>query len=108
MIRNGREVLLGEAFIQELALTEKYVGRDVAVRGRRFVSDLTSFLFETLAPLPYAHPTYAHPTATGRKLRRAVFRKEYIVIYEVSDAVVVFVFFHHSSRSQPDLSFLDG
>lgn len=76
MIRNGREVLLGEAFIQELALTEKYVGRDVAVRGRRFVSDLTSFLFETLAPLPYAHPTYAHPAATGRKLRRAVFQKK--------------------------------
>ncbi len=108
MIRNGREVLLGETFIQELALVEKYVGRDVAVRGRRFVSDLTSFLFENLAPLPYAHPAYAHPVAQGRELRRAVFRKEYIIIYEVSDAAVSFVFFHHSSRSPPDLSFLNG
>ena len=108
MIRNGREVLLGEVFLQELALAEKYVGRSDARRGRRFVSELTSFLFETLAPLPYAYPAYVHPATMGQELRRAVFQRDYIVVYEVSDAAVAFVFLHHSSRLPPDLSFLNA
>ena len=106
MTRNGRVVTLGDRFVSELALAEKYVGRSSAGRGRKFVSDVIVFLFETLAPLPLAFPAYAYPTAPGIMLRRAVFRKEYVTIYEVTDFEISFVYFHHTSRSIPDLSFL--
>ena len=105
MIRNGRTVLLGDEFVRELELTEKYVGRTSSRRGREFVSTVLDFLFENLAPLPFAHPAYAYPAAPQLQLRRAVFRKEYVIIYEVTDEAVSFIFFHHTSR-RPDLGFL--
>ena len=108
MIRNSRTVTLGEGFLQELELTEKYVGRQVARRGRQLVSAVLDFVLEVLAPLPLAYPVYDYPTAPGLTLHRAVFRKEYVIIYEVSDAEVAFVFFHHTSRNTPDLGFLPG
>ena len=106
MIRSGRAVTLSDKFVGELALAEKYVGRLSAGRGRKFVSDVFVFLFETLAPLPLAFPAYAYPTAPDVTLRRAVFRKKYVIIYEVTEFEVSFVYFHHTSRSTPDLSFL--
>ncbi len=108
MIRNGRTVTLGEEFVRELEAAEKYIGRDVPRRGRQFVSEVMDFTLEILAPLPFAYPAYPYPTAPGHQLRRAVFRKQYIIIYEVSEAEVSFVFFHHSSRNSPDLSFLES
>ena len=106
MIRNGRTVTLGDAFVRELERTEKYVGRTIPGRGRKFVSEVSDFLFETLAPLPLAYPAYAYQPTAGVSLRRAVFRKEYVIFYEVSDTEISFVFFHHTSRSSPDLNFL--
>ena len=108
MIRNGRTVTLGDTFVQELERTEKYVGRTIPGRGRKFVSDVSDFLFETLAPLPLAYPAYVYQPIVGMSLRRAIFRKEYVIFYGVSDTEVSFVFFHHSSRNSPDLSFLDN
>ncbi len=106
MIRNGRTVTLSDEFVRELALTEKYTGRTSSARGRKFTSDVLNFLFETLAPLPLAYPAHEYPEAPDINLRRAVFRKEYVIIYEVSATAVAFVFFHHTSRNSPDLSFL--
>lgn len=106
MIRNGRVVTLGDRFVSELALAEKYVGRISAGRGRKFVSDVSVFLFEILAPLPLAFPVYAYPMAPNVNLRRAVFRREYVIIYEVTELEVSFLYFHHTSRNSPDLSFL--
>ena len=106
MIRNGRVVTLSDKFVSELALAEKYVGRSSAARGRKFVSDVSTFLFEIVAPLPLAFPAYTYPTAPDVDLRRAVFRKEHVIVYEVTESEVSFIYFHHTSRSAPDLSFL--
>ena len=106
MIRNGRTVTLGDAFVRELERTEQYVGRTIPGRGRKFVSDVLDFLFETLSPLPFAYPAHTYQPTAGVSLRRAVFRKEYVIFYEVGDLAVSFVFFHHTSRNSPDLGFL--
>ena len=103
MTRNGRAVTLGEEFVRELELAEKYTGRTVPRRGRQLVSDVMDFILETLAPQPFAYPA-----APNYHLRRAVFHKQYIIIYEVSEVEVSFAFFHHTSRSGPDLTFLEG
>ena len=108
MIRNGRTVTLRDAFVRELQQTEKYVGRTIPARGRKFVNDVSDFLFETLAPLPLAYPAYAYQPTADVSLRRAVFRKEYAIFYEVSATEIAFVFFHHTSRNSPDLSLLVG
>jgi hypothetical protein len=52
-------VTLGDAFVREPERTEKYVGRTMPARGRKFVRAVSDFLFETLAPLPLAYPAYA-------------------------------------------------
>lgn len=108
MTRNGRAVTLGEEFVRELELAEKYVGRTVPRRGRQLVSEVMDFVLETLAPQPLAYPAFPYPAAPDYHLRRAVFRKQYIIIYEVSEVAVSFVFLHHTSRSGPDLSFLES
>jgi len=85
MTRNERTVTLGEEFVRELELAEKYTGRTVPRRGRQLVSDVMDFILETLAPQPFAYPAFPYSAAPNYRLRRAVFHKQYIIIYEVSE-----------------------
>lgn len=75
MIRNGRTVTLGEKFVRELELAERYAGRNAPRRGRQLVSAVLDFALETLALLPFAYPAYPYPAAPAHHLRRAVFRR---------------------------------
>ena len=81
MTRNGRTVTLGDEFVRELELAEQYAGRSVPRRGRQLVSDILDFLLETVAPLPFAYPSYPYPATPSLQLRRAIFRKHYVIIY---------------------------
>ena len=39
-----------------------------------------------------------HPRLPTVVLRRAVFRREYVLLYQVTGEAVVFVYFHHARR----------
>ena len=76
-------------FMDRLFEIEQYLGRTEAGRGRAFVSDIFDFLHEVIEPMPLAYPAYMMPRYPDLALRRAVFRKEYVLFYEVKPTETV-------------------
>ncbi|MGI4740892.1 MAG: hypothetical protein ACRYG7_37460 [Janthinobacterium lividum] len=71
-------------FMDRLGDTEQYIGRENAARGREFVAALFDFLYDTVGPFPLAFPVYTLPRYPELELRRAVFKRHYNVVYEVT------------------------
>ena len=71
-------------FMDRVSETEHYFGRDNPAAGRAFVSALFDFLAEAVEPFPLAFPRYTLPRYPEIPLRRAIFRRRYNVVYEVT------------------------
>ena len=94
-----------QAFLDELLLVETYLGRRDGRRGRAFTRAVFDFAYEVVGTLPNGFPGYQHPSLPGVALRRAVFRGEYALLYQVTDEAVSSVYFYHTRRdiSQQDI-----
>jgi len=81
-----------------MAAIERYLGRQDPARGREFSAELLDFLYDTVAIFPLAFPAYQLPRYPDLPLRRAVFQRYYIVLYEVTDEEIKFVALFASSQ----------
>ena len=93
-----RTLAFGQDFLDELLKVEQYLGRFARRRGRLFTKAVVDFAYETVGPLPEAFPRYQHPLLPDAPLRRAIFRREYALLYRVTDEEVVFVYFYFTRR----------
>ena len=91
-------------FMDRVAATEQYLGRDTATRGREFVAALFDFLYDTVQSFPLAFPVYSLPRYPELVLRRAVFRRYYSVVYEVTTQEIKCLAFFANAQ---DISQLD-
>ncbi|MFD2785754.1 hypothetical protein [Hymenobacter rubripertinctus] len=99
MIVGGRELILYQGFIDSVLELEQWAGREQARKGRMLVKRLMDFAFDTIALLPFSFPVYAFPQAPARTLRRAVFDRQYAVIYEVQASEILFVYAYSTFRN---------
>ena len=78
------------------------------MRRQAFVRDLFILIYDVVAVFPRSQPLF-EPLCQqfpGREFRKAVFRKQYLAIYEVEQERVWFVLFRHSSLD-PDGGFAE-
>jgi plasmid stabilization system protein ParE len=101
MIIAGREITLTDYFLAQLAEIQMYISEESPLRGRQLTTDLFDFLTDTIAPNPFMFVEYLGKSTVEKLYRRAVFRKNYIVIYKVTDSEILFLTVHHASRN-PD------
>ena len=87
-----------QAFLNELLATERYLGQHNARKGRTFTQAVFDFACDIVGAMPEAFPAYAHPLLPQVPLRRAVFRREYVLLYQVVKGRLVFLYFHHTRR----------
>ncbi len=87
-----------QKFLDELLRVEKYLGRNGGRQGRAFTQAVFDFAYNTVATIPEGFPAYVHPRLPTVVLRRAVFRREYVLLYQVTGEAVVFVYFHYARR----------
>lgn len=78
------QLVVTPKFMDRLADTEQYIGQKNTARGREFVAALFDFLYDTISPFPLAFSAYTLPQYPELALRRAVFRRHYNVVYEVT------------------------
>ncbi|MDQ2772709.1 MAG: hypothetical protein M3Y54_19660 [Bacteroidota bacterium] len=81
-------IIVSPVFMDRLFELEQYVGRDAQARGREFTGAVFDFLHDTLGPFPLSFPSYSLARHPELRLRRAVFRKRYNIIYEVTPEAV--------------------
>ncbi len=103
MIVAGREVVWNEMFLENVAGIQQYISQYNPVRGRTFATEILDFTLEIIAPNPLIFIHFDHPAYTHILLRRAVFSRNYIILYEVFDDRIVFLLVYHASRDLGNL-----
>jgi len=95
-----------EGFLNSVHLVDKYFQEHNPVRGQRFVRELFALLYDVVAPFPQSQPLFQplSQRLPGREFRKAIFRRQYLAVYEVRPNGVWFILFRHSSLD-PDGSF---
>lgn len=91
------------AFLDELLNIQGYFGQSDARRGRQFVADVFEFTTSIIEPNPLAFPAYQRRGKTRFQYRRAVFRREYVIVYRITDDFLDFLFIHYTSRNPDSL-----
>ena len=80
-------------------LTDKYFQEHNPVWGQRFVRELFALLYDVVAPFPQPQPLFQPlcQRLPGREFRKAIFRRQYLAVYEVLPDQVWFILFRHTS-----------
>ncbi|GAA3974137.1 hypothetical protein [Hymenobacter antarcticus] len=104
MSESTREVNLTPAFLDGLAAIQAYHSQFDAVRGRQISSSIVDFACDIIGPFPHAYPRYPVRQYPDRDYRRAVFRREHVLIYRVTEAEVSFLLIYAARQRPDDLS----
>lgn len=99
-----REVKLAESFLTKLAQLEKFLGRNNSAAGRAFTAAVFDFCCDIIAPLPWAYPAFREGEVVREDVRRAVFRRHYVLLYRITDTEVRFLEIFHTSQKSVGLS----
>lgn len=98
-----REVTYKPSFLDGVLALEEYAARTSRQQGRKLTADLFEFIVSVIEPNPFAFPEYAGRPTPAHEYRRAVFRKEFLLYYRVTDEELKFLQVHHASRNPGSL-----
>jgi hypothetical protein len=98
-----RKIEFTEAFLKELSAFDSFMGRSAAGNGRVFTVAVFAFCQRIIAPLPWAYPAFSFEGVQFETVRRAVFRKHYVLLYRVTDVQVLFLDIFHTAQRPSDL-----
>lgn len=102
------EVHFTQRFLDAVHSADYYFQQHNPARGQRFVRELFKLLYDVVAVFPQSQPLFRPlcEQLPGREFRKAIFRRQYLAIYEVLPERVVFLLFRHGSLD-PDGGFED-
>ena len=101
MIVEGKEIILRESFLDSLIEFQNYYGLLNPVKGRKFVKEAYDFTIDIIAPMPYAFVKFSTKLYPNSNFRRAVFKKNHIIVYLVLEHQIEFWEIFHASKN-PD------
>lgn len=88
-----------ESFLASVHSVDRYFQDHNPAQGQRFVRELFDLLYDVVAAFPRTQLLFQPlcQSLPGREFRRALFRQQYLAIYEVKPDQLLFVLFRHSS-----------
>ena len=89
MSEGRRQIIVQPRFMDRLFAIQEYIGREDPARGRACVAALFDFIYDIIDSQPLAFPAYALRQQPALQLRRAVFRRRHIVLYEVTETEII-------------------
>lgn len=105
MIENERELIFKDIFLDDLIRLEEYKSQHNPQKARKLTSEIYDFLLFTIAKMPFAFRFYEQ----GLKgiTHRAVFKKEYVIYYDVYEDKIAFIRIHHTSQNPENISLIE-
>ena len=102
MTENERELIFKDIFLDDLIRLEEYKSQYNPQKARKLTSEIYDFLLFTVAKMPFAFRFYEQ----GLKgiTHRAVFKKEYVIYYDVYEDKIAFIRIHHTSQNPEGIS----
>ena len=94
-----RELILRERFLDSLLEIEAYLGQYIgSKKARKFPNDVIGFISDIIVDNPFAFVRYASRFPENSNIRRAVFKSDYCIVYEVTDEKIEILNIYHTSR----------
>ena len=99
-----RTIDMAPEFMDGLAEIQRFVARQNPAKARRLTTAILDFAYDTVGAFPQAHPRYNHPQHPATEYRRAIFRRDYILVYRVSPQEVVFLLVYSALGGPKELA----
>ena len=97
-----RELILRERFLDSLLEIEAYLGQYIgSKKARKFPNDVIGFISDIIGNNPFAFGKYESRFPKNSNIRKAIFKKDYCIVYEVTDEKIEILNIYHTSRD-PD------
>ena len=94
-----RELILRERFLDSLLEIEGYLSQYIgSKKARKFPNDVIGFISGIIVDNPFAFVRYASRFPENSNIRRAVFKSDYCIVYEVTDEKIEILNIYHTSR----------
>ncbi|MCU0354025.1 MAG: type II toxin-antitoxin system RelE/ParE family toxin [Cytophagales bacterium] len=103
MTVSGKEPVFKQSFLDALYEIQQYLESVKPKKGHHFVDDLFDFCFDTIVNHPFAGRECEWKATPDKAYRRAVFKKDYLVVYKVTDTQVILLLIYHTSRDPSNL-----
>lgn len=97
-------VVVKPRFMDRLFDIQQYQGRDNEARGREFVAALFDFIYDIIGAQPLAFPVYMLPQRPDLPLRRTTFRRQHILLYEVTATEIILLTIFSASWNAANVS----
>lgn len=105
MIENERDLVFKDIFLDDLIRLEDYKKQYNPQKACKLISDIYDFLLFTIAKIPFAFRLYEE----GLKgiTHHAVFKKEYVIYYDVYEGRIEFIRIHHTSQNPENIFLIE-
>jgi plasmid stabilization system protein ParE len=100
MSYSGYELTFTDTFLDDLIDLENYIGRENPKKGRMFTSRIYDYIIGLIKRSPFAYPMFI---MNNELIRRGVFEKNYIIVYEVKENNIELLRIYHTSRNPDNL-----
>jgi plasmid stabilization system protein ParE len=94
-----RELILRERFLDSLLEIEGYLSQFIGTKkARKFPNDVIGFISNYIITNPYSFIKYESRFPENANIRRAVFKRDYCIVYVVTDKMIEILNIYHTSR----------
>lgn len=101
MIENKRDLIFKDIFLDDLIRLEEYKKQFNPQKARKLTSNIYDFLLFTIAKMPFAFRLYEE--SLKGITHRAIFKKEYVIYYDVYEDKIEFIRIHHTSQNPTNI-----
>ena len=97
MSNENYELIFTDIFLDDLIELENYIGRENTKKGRMFTSRVYDYILTLIKIFPFANSMFI---LNNELIRRGVFEKDYLIVYEVKEQVIELLRIYHTSRNK--------
>ncbi len=101
MTVNEKEILIADKFYDDLLGIEEYISDYSSSKAKKLTKRIFDFIIDTISVFPQAFPIFEYYFDELYEYRRAVFQKNYVIVYRINLSKVEFLRIYHASRN-PD------
>jgi plasmid stabilization system protein ParE len=98
MSKAAHRVEMTEYFLAKLARMEEFASPHHSVAARAFTASVFTFCYDVLATQPWAYPIFQQSEVVRPEIRRAVFRRTYLLLYRVTDTAIILLEIFHTRQ----------
>ncbi|MEZ4904705.1 MAG: type II toxin-antitoxin system RelE/ParE family toxin [Spirosomataceae bacterium] len=104
MSEHARDFIFRQKFLDELFSIQEYLNFHGGEKSKYLMEDVIDFCVDIIVSNPFAFPECYFLKTDTQLYRRAIFRREYAIVYKVTPLLIDILTIYHTSRDDRELS----